>query len=202
MIHMDIPSLGRTDMPFEKCMSIKIVMSDFNKKWFIAGGWAIDLFLGKETRDHNDIEIGIFREDQIELKQYLRNWEFKKVLQGEFTSWHSEYLELPIHEIQAINNVKKCELEILLNESDDENWKFRRDITIFYPLASVLRYSDTGIPYLAPEIVLLYKVKNTREKDHKDFLSVKDVLDTKQKNWLIQAIKIHEPKHEWLQFLG
>ena len=202
MIHMVIRSLGKIDMPFEKCISIKTVMSDFNKEWFIAGGWAIDLFLGKETRDHHDIEIGIFREDQIELKHYLRNWECKKVLQGEFNTWHSEYLELPIHEIHAINHMNKCELEILLNESDAENWRFRRDLAIFCPLASVWRYSDTGIPYLAPEIVLLYKVKNTREKDHKDFLSVKDVLDTKQKNWLIQAIKIHEPKHEWLQLLG
>ncbi|WP_419893509.1 nucleotidyltransferase domain-containing protein [Oceanobacillus kimchii] len=55
-------------MPFEQCKYIKTVMSDFNKDWFFAGGWAIDIFLGKETRDHPDIEIGIFREDQIELK--------------------------------------------------------------------------------------------------------------------------------------
>ncbi|MGE7997533.1 hypothetical protein ACQKOF_02400 [Lysinibacillus sp. NPDC093190] len=85
---------------------------------------------------------------------------------------------------------------ISLNESDAENWRFRRDLQISYPLRSVLSYSDTGIPYLAPEIVLLYKVRNTREKDLKDFLSVKDILDSKQQNWLRQAIKIHEPKHE------
>lgn len=188
-------------MPFEKCMHIKTVMSDFNKNWFFAGGWAIDLFLEKKTRDHHDIEIGIFREDQIELKHFLSNWEFKKVLKGEFSSWNNEYLELPVHEIHAINNENKHELEILLNESDSENWKFRRDLRISYPLGSVFRYSDTGLPYLAPEIVLLYKVKNTREKDYKDFLSVKDILDSKQQNWLRQAIKIHEPKHEWLQLL-
>jgi len=190
-------------MPFEKCIYITTVMSDFNKDWFFAGGWAIDLFLGKETRVHHDIEIGIFREDQIELKDFLSNreWEFKKVLKGEFTPWNNEYLELPVHEIHAINNAKKFELEILLNESDAGNWRFRRDLRISYPLRSVLSYSETGLPYLAPEIVLLYKVKNTREKDHKDFLSVKDILDSKQQNWLRQAIKIHEPKHDWLQLL-
>jgi len=156
-------------MPFEKCIYITTVMSDFNKDWFFAGGWAIDLFLGKETRVHHDIEIGIFREDQIELKDFLSNreWEFKKVLKGEFTPWNNEYLELPVHEIHAINNAKKFELEILLNESDAGNWRFRRDLRISYPLRSVLSYSETGLPYLAPEIVLLYKVKNTREKDHK-----------------------------------
>ena len=189
-------------MAFEQCKYINAVMSGFNKNWFFAGGWAVDLFLEKETRDHYDIEIGIFREDQMKLKQFLSTWDFKKVFKGKFISWDDEYLELPIHEIHATNNVNDYEIEILLNESDAENWKFRRDIKISYPLQSVIRYSKTGIPYLAPEIVLLYKVKNTKEKDHKDFLSVKDFLKSKQQNWLRQAIKIHEPKHEWLQLLG
>lgn len=189
-------------MTFEKCKYINTVMSGFNKYWFFAGGWAIDLFLEKETRDHHDIEIGIFREDQIKLKQFLSTWDFKKVFKGKFISWDDEYLELPIHEILATNNANYFELEILLNECDAEIWKFRRDIKISYPLESVIMYSETGIPYLAPEIVLLYKVRNTREKDHKDFLSVKEFLKSNQQNWLRQAIKIHEPKHEWLQLLG
>lgn len=189
-------------MPFEQCKYIKTVMSDFNKDWFFAGGWAIDIFLGKETRDHPDIEIGIFREDQIELKQVLDNWEFKKVVKGEFISWNNEFLELPVHEIHAINNMNKQELEILLNEFDADNWRFRRDLRISYPLQSAIKYSKVGLPYLAPEIVLLYKVRNTREKDHKDFLSVKDNLNFKQQNWLRQAMKIHEPKHEWIHLLG
>jgi Aminoglycoside-2''-adenylyltransferase len=31
--------------------------------WWIAGGWALDLFLGKGTRAHKDLDIGIFRKD-------------------------------------------------------------------------------------------------------------------------------------------
>jgi hypothetical protein len=27
--------------------------------WFVAGGWAIDLFLGTRTRDHEDLEIAV-----------------------------------------------------------------------------------------------------------------------------------------------
>ncbi|WP_121640385.1 nucleotidyltransferase domain-containing protein [Virgibacillus sp. Bac330] len=159
-------------MPFEQCKYIKTVMSNFNKDWFFAGGWAIDIFLGKETRDHHDIEIGIFREDQTELKQVFDNWELKKVVKGEFISWNNEFLELPVHEIHAINNMNKQKLEILLNESDADNWRFRRDLRISYPLQSAIKYSKGGLPYLEPGIVLLYKVRNTREKDHKDFLSV------------------------------
>ncbi|MEI5909586.1 hypothetical protein WAK64_21415 [Bacillus spongiae] len=187
-------------MPFEQCMYIKNVMSTFKQEWFFAGGWAIDLFLGKESRNHQDIEIGIYRNVQGELKQYLKNWEFNKVINGQVTPWQGEYLALPVHEIHA-TNTNKHELEILLNESDDENWKFRRDLQISYPLKTAVKYSDTGLPYLTPEIVLLYKVKNTREKDHLDFLSAKRFLDSKQKDWLRRAIMIHEPEHEWLHLL-
>src|SRR5699024_6963631 len=121
-------------MSFEKCKYVNNIMSDFNQPWFFAGGWAIDLFLGKETRIHEDIEIGIFREDQFDIKRFLNQWEFKKVLNGNIIPWSNEYLELPIHEVHAINNLNNYALEILLNESHDENWIFRRDYRICYSL--------------------------------------------------------------------
>jgi hypothetical protein len=37
-------------MSFEQCHSINSFMSGFYKTWFFADGWAIDLFIGKETR--------------------------------------------------------------------------------------------------------------------------------------------------------
>ena len=61
-------------MLFEQCQSITSLMNSFNKTWFIAGGWAIDLFLGKETREHKDLEIALFRKDQLNLKEYLKKW--------------------------------------------------------------------------------------------------------------------------------
>ena len=27
--------------------------------WYVAGGWAIDLFLGEQTREHEDVEIAV-----------------------------------------------------------------------------------------------------------------------------------------------
>jgi hypothetical protein len=93
-------------------------------------------------------------------------------------------------------------LEVLLNETKDNDWKFRRDLRIPYPLNSIWSYSDTGIPYLNPEIVLLYKVKKPREKDHQDFMTIKDYLGNEKKQWLRYAIELHEPEHKWLQFLS
>ncbi len=72
-------------------------------------------------------------------------------------------------------------MEILINETKDDDWRFRTDLRISRPLHSIWSYSNTGVPYLNPEIVLLYKVKNTREKDHQDFMVVKDYLNKEQK---------------------
>lgn len=187
-------------MSFEQCKNVTSVMTDFNKPWFIAGGWAIDLFMGRETRQHQDIEIALFRKDQFSLKEYLKEWDFKKVIKGEFYSWDNEFLELPIHEIHACLNGNR--LEVLLNESTEEDWKFRRDMRISYPFQKVWSYSDTGIPYLNAEIVLLYKVKNTRKKDHQDFMLIKDHLEENKKKWLRNAIQLHEPKHKWIELLS
>lgn len=38
-------------------------MRDVSVTWRIAGGWAIELFVGRSVRDHSDLEIGCFRPD-------------------------------------------------------------------------------------------------------------------------------------------
>ncbi len=188
-------------MQFNQCKSIISLMEGFNNTWFIAGGWAIDLFIGKKTREHKDIEISLFRKDQLYLKKHLKGWEFKKVIKGEFYTWENEFLELPVHEIHASNKLNRDEIEILLNETKGNDWIFRRDTRISCPLNSVWSYSETGIPYLNPEIVLLYKAKNTREKDQQDFMKIKDYLDKEQKQWLRYALELCEPEHKWLRYL-
>ena len=188
-------------MSFEQCRKINKLMENFHCQWFIAGGWAIDLHIGKESRIHTDIEIAIFRKDQLKLKEYLYAWEFKKIISGEFHHWNNEYLNLPIHELHAENKGSKEKIEVLLNETTGDKWMFRRDTRISSPIKVLCKYTSEGIPYLSPEIVLLYKVKNTREKDYRDFMTVSEYLTPQQRRWLIDAIQIHEPQHEWLEYL-
>lgn len=188
-------------MLFEQCRRINELMKDFNEPWFIAGGWAIDLFIGKETREHQDIEISIFRKDQLYIKDYLKNWDFHKVINGEFELWNGDFLELPIHEIHAENTLNGDCLEVLLNETNENAWLFRREPTICFPADLVGGWSEEGIPYLRPEIVLLYKAKEPREKDHQDFFHAKKYLNLSQKKWLQKAIQVHIPGHPWLEEL-
>ncbi len=144
-------------MYFSLCHQVKSILSDYDKTWFIAGGWAIDLFLGRETRSHGDIEIAIFRIDQFSLKSYLEDWEIKKVIDGTFHEWKNEQLVHPIYELHASHKHSNMKMEILLNENYQSDWIFRRDSRIKLHEKSIFNISEDGIPYLKPEIILLYK---------------------------------------------
>src|SRR5688572_25039349 len=43
--------------------------------WWIAGGWAIDLFIGHQTRPHADTDILILRQDQLAARATLADWD-------------------------------------------------------------------------------------------------------------------------------
>jgi len=45
-------------------------------QWWIAGGWALDLVMGEQTRPHFDADVAIARTDQSLAQQYFSNWEF------------------------------------------------------------------------------------------------------------------------------
>jgi hypothetical protein len=184
-------------------LQIKELMRDFKPSWFVAGGWAIDLFLEKETRSHQDIEIAVFRKDQAALHSHFDDWHLHKFVKGEPIVWQrDELLTLPIHEINGFNETAQPpQIEILLNESNETDWIYRRNQGVRRSLNKVQLESRTGVKFLCPEIVLLYKSTNPQPKDGQDFQAVVEYLDAEQKEWLKDAIKVCNSEHSWLQSL-
>lgn len=180
------------------------ILDGFLAPWLIAGGWALDLHLGKVTREHQDIDIAVFRKDQQKLKKSLKGWEFFKITQPDLKreKWQdNEWLELPVHEIHAIRSEDNFRLEFVLNEADDTDWIFRRDPRITLPLDMLGLVSKEGLPYLNPIVVLLYKAKNPKPVDEQDFQNVLPTLSLNQKHWLRKALNICRPGHPWQRFL-
>ena len=182
---------------------VAAIMRDFKPGWFIAGGWAIDLYLGRVTRPHADIEVGIFRADQSALQDYFGGWRLQKVAGGVRSAWRrGELLAPPVHELYCFNAAAELpRLEILLNESDGGRWVYRRDERITRPLGKCLLTSGAGVNYLCPEVVLLYKSKNPREKDEQDFGAAAARLDAESRVWLRSAIAACDAGHHWLRSL-
>lgn len=82
---------------FAEIRKVDSLLSGLNCQWFVCGGWAIDLFLNRVTREHKDVDIAIARRDQFEMRDYLkrRGWKLEKAAGGELISWtDAEYLQL------------------------------------------------------------------------------------------------------------
>jgi len=196
------PSPSEPD-PFATPRRVAALMAGFPRPWYLAGGWALDVWLRGVTRPHEDIEIAILRRDQDEIRRHLAGWEFDKVVRdvgglGRQPWREGERLEPPIHELHARRSEgEPRELEVLLNESDADDWRFRRDLRVSRPL-SEMGLSVAGVPVLAPEIVLLYKAKAPRPRDEKDFRNASKRLSPEQRRWLRAALDTVYPGHPWI----
>lgn len=189
---------------FEKCFEVHRLMKKYDKFWCIAGGWAIDLFLGEITRQHADIEIAVLRNEQKYLRECFANFSIKIIDANSDTKqrlWRGEFLHLPIHELTICGVVQNEELEILMNDNKVDNWCYRRDFRIVMPLSKAKIIANNGIPILNPAICLLYKSKTPRDKDEIDFKNVYGKLKNQQREWLKNAIMLIDKKHEWLSVL-
>src|SRR5215469_15093709 len=74
--------------------------------WWIAGGWAIDLFLDRQTRAHEDIDVLVLRRDQQAVRSLMAAWDVQAALPPPrdeawpFREWHQgETLDASIHDI-------------------------------------------------------------------------------------------------------
>lgn len=182
---------------------IKILVRAGEPFW-LAGGRALDLFLGRETRKHEDLDIGIMRKDQLAFQKALSGWDLRAADppgSGSLLPWpEGHYYELPIHNIWCRENENaNWGLELLFTEFDGDEWVYRRNSQIRGPLESYFWKTEEGLLVIAPEIQLLYKSRNLREKDELDFANCLPELDSEQKERLRGWIEIDSgANHTWL----
>jgi hypothetical protein len=175
-------------------------MLRYPKPWWIAGGWAIDLFLGGHHRTHHDVDVAVLRRDQGDLHHYLTGWSMTTIRNGASFPWLTgEYLVLPVHEIHATHGNER--LELLFNEAEHDRWLFRRNTAISLPLHRLGCQSASGIPYICPEVVLLYKAKTPRQIDCEDFERTLPHLESARRSWLAGALRVCHPEHPWIDRL-
>ncbi len=181
-------------------------MSTFPGTWLVVGGWAVDLFIGQPTRDHDDVDIGLARPDQVAARRLLPGWRYEKVVprgtELKREPWlEEEWLELPVHEIHA-HSPMGGHVEFLLLERRGDEWVYRRDprVTLAWDLLSV--ESRLGVTVLSPEVVLLFKATGRRARDQADFDALLPRLADHQRTWLREALGIAHPGHRWLRELG
>lgn len=161
--------------------------AEWDGPWAIAGGWAIELFVGHDVREHKDIEVSVARSDVAQLHDVLVGWEFFIPSPGKFVPW-------PVGHVPAADGPNQLwgrpsadaqwSLEIMFEDIRDGVLHYRRDPSITLPLDEAFLRTDDGIPYVAPHLQLLYKAKAKRPRDEIDFAAAVPLLSPAQRTWL------------------
>ncbi len=175
-------------------------LSGLDISWCVVGGWAIDLWLGRQTREHGDLEIAILRPDLARVRAHLADFRFYAVGDGEVIALdepspdkHQTWIEDPRTQLWCV--------DVMLELGDAETWIYRRDPTIRRARSLMIGRTADGIPYLQPEGMLLFKAKAVRPKDEADFAVAAPLLSREAKAWLRDALAHAHPGHPWLAAL-
>jgi hypothetical protein len=195
---------------FRPVVELAAVMDEFDRPWFISGGWAIDLFVGRATRDHDDIEFGVFFPDQAAIRRHLADWALYRPDSGQWLPLAADdEVRLPAHQIQARSATRPpFQLDVFLNPRVGDDWLSRRHARLRVPATEVATHSlgaagePAGIPFLVPEIQLLYKAKAHRPKDDADFAVALPHLDARRRAWLRMGLEAFHPDDPWLAALA
>ena len=194
-------ALGRWD-PWSPDQ-IFALLAGFEPPWWIAGGWALDLYLERQTRPHADTDIEIPATAMTALAGRLHGWDLRLASAGKLRRW--DPLSAVPHGVNSLwcrpADGEPWRFQIMLATTLDDAWIYRRDDRIRRNLADVGMRSDNGVPHLAPEIQLLYKSKDVRPKDQQDFDTVIGRLRGAQQQWLRRALALVSPGHPWLDRL-
>src|SRR5262245_19273448 len=122
--------------------AVSAVLTERGVGWAVAGGWAIDLFVGRVTRPHADIDLMVWRDEQMKLRRSLAGWEFSVALSGRLRPWATdEAIEPPLHELHARDPNSEKTVEFLLNDRERGLWIYRRDPSIRLPITGAIQHN-------------------------------------------------------------
>lgn len=171
--------------------SLKQIMHDTEFDWYLAGGIALDEFLGRKTRNHEDIDI-------------LVNFKYLERILDYFNSYKVYNARNGSLRLSALNNIKSTDslwiakdgkksfiIEILFFEEEAGHWVYKRDNAVRKKIEDIY-FVKNDMKIIQPEIQLLYKMNssNVREKDLYDYHNVYPVLEERQRAWLNQYVKL------------
>lgn len=196
-------------------------------EYAFCGGQAIDLFLGYESRKHGDIDVCAYWSERDKIILYMQSQGFYvyEMLGGGVAHRITDVsdqmrvkrnifcfkegcrlLKLYPHEEKdcfwmEFFHVGQTELdfiEFLFNDRSETYFEYARDREIKRELSKAILFAD-GVPYLAPEICLLYKSTDTKRDGYQqDFELAYHAMDSEQRKWLMDALVMLYPQgHVW-----
>jgi hypothetical protein len=208
---------------------VRDLLAGFGPSWWLCGGWAIDEWLGRQTRDHWDVDIGVLHHDQRAIFEHLAGWALvghdPNVADDTTEPWNGRHLDQPAHihvptlgsSLATSTAVTHAafEFEFLLVEVSERDLILNRELNVVVPPERFTRPTSWGLAVAAPEVVLFFKAggdlteaevrarsNGVRPRDQQDFIALLPTLDGAQRAWLRESLGAVRPRHPWLTHLG
>ncbi|TQF03082.1 hypothetical protein E6W39_13490 [Kitasatospora acidiphila] len=166
--------------------------------WCVAAGWALDLFRGRQSRPHGDLEIAAPAAAFPEVRDRFPEYVFDAVGSGQVWPAADAEALAATHQTWARDPASGQFLFDVFREPHQGGvWVCRRDESLRLPYHAIIERTADGIPYLVPELVLLFKAKAARPKDQADFDGVLPLLSRTRRDVLSGWLERVHPGHPW-----
>jgi hypothetical protein len=169
------------------------------RAWYVVGGWALDLWHGRQTRPHEDLEFAVLRGDLGEFAQCLSMLRFHAAQDGVLTP-----CPLPGQAVDDVfqfwgldRQASAWRVDMMVEPGTPQTWVFKRQADMARPRADMVWRSAAGIPHLNPAAVLLFKAKHVRTKDEADLDLALPSLPEAERRWLHRCLSQLHPGHAW-----
>ncbi len=167
-------------------------------RWWVSGGLALELHIGRSWREHGDADVGVLRSDAAAMCDWMGGRQLVVAASGSVARWNGRSLAAGENNVW-VRGESSWVLDLTLNDGDDERRIYRRDPSIARPWATAVLSDDEDTPYLAPELQLLFKSRAPRPRDHQDAAEVIPLLGPRDRTFL----RSHLPAaHVWHDLLG
>jgi hypothetical protein len=195
--------LAEDDPPWDAWSPAEVArrLAGVTVPWCVAAGWAVDLFRGETTREHGDVEIAIPAAGFAEIRDALPELEWEAAGSGRLFPADHPAFGLTHQTWGRSKDSGIYRLDVFREPHENGTWICRRDQSITRPYDTLIARTDDGIPYLVPEVALLFKAKGARPKDLHDFLGALPLLPAPSRDWLAGTLRRVHPGHAWLAML-
>lgn len=173
-------------------------------RWWICGGWSLELG-PTPRRHHDDVEVGIARDDVPAAREFLTDFHLWDIHAGMLTFMKPDYQVPADHEQLWLRRdaYSPWLMDLMLTPVEGDAWFYKRDRRLELPFNEAVVEGSDGVPRQRPTIGLLFKARRRAERDEEDFAAIVPTLSASERDWLRAAIELTEPSgNPWLERLA
>jgi len=181
--------------------TVAAFMEGFDRPWWIIGGWSIETFTGVH-RDHEDMDISMLSSDAEAFRLFRGDrWTPWNVDDGWFRPFDHRFTEIrPDSQVWVRRNAHSpWVLDIPFTPDTEGRWTNKRHTAHTEALDDVTWVAPDGLRYANPEVTLMFKAAQAREKDRADAEVTLPRLDRQARQWLSTTVARFDPHHPWVR---